>query len=227
MLTLAVDTSTPVVSTALLDIVDGATWRVLARRDELAPNRHGELLAPLLDDMRMETAVGLDDVEAVVAGVGPGPFTGLRVGIVTAATFADAVDAPSYAVCSLDAIAHAHRDSGPLLVCTDARRRQVYWARYDGSGARVAGPDLAVPADLAAAFAGTDVTAVGAGVLAHPDEFAAMRVAEHAAYPSAVDVAVLAAARVAAAAAGERLEPMYLRRPDAVPPAAPKRVTPA
>lgn len=226
MLTLAVDTSSTVVAAALVDVSDDTTWRVIARRDEVAPNRHGELLAALVEEMQREAGLSPADIAAVAAGVGPGPFTGLRVGVVTAATMADALTVPAYAVCSLDAVARAHADAGELLVCTDARRKQVYWAHYDSSGVRTEGPDLAPPADLVARFRDRDVTAVGAGVLTYPDAFDALRVRDHCAYPSAVDVAALAATRVAAGAASERLEPLYLRRPDAVPPSGHKPVLP-
>jgi tRNA threonylcarbamoyl adenosine modification protein YeaZ len=226
VLTLAVDTSSTVVSAALVDVADASTWRVVGRRDEPAPNRHGELLAALIEEMQHDAAVAATDISAVVAGVGPGPFTGLRVGVVTAATMADALGVPAYAVCSLDAVARAHADGGELLVCSDARRKQVYWAIYDASGLRTDGPDLAPPADHVARFRARDVTAVGAGVLTYPDAFDALRVRDDAAYPSAVDIAALAAARIASGAAPERLEPLYLRRPDAVPPSAHKPVLP-
>ncbi len=81
----------------------------------------------------------MDRVDAIVCGTGPGPFTGLRVGMVTAAALGHALNRPVHGVCTLDAIAHDARPR-PLLVVTDARRREVYWAAYDADGHRVRGP---------------------------------------------------------------------------------------
>ena len=83
----------------------------------------------------------------MVAGTGPGPYTGLRVGLVTAAAFADAVGVPTYGVCSLDAIAAACADEPALLVVTDARRREVYWAHYE-YGRRMGTPAVCAPAEI-------------------------------------------------------------------------------
>src|SRR3954447_7933769 len=96
-----------------------------------------------------EAGATLHDIGAIVVGAGPGPFTGLRVGMVTAGALGDALAVPVHGVCSLDAIAgEAVRDAaadGPLLVATDARRREVYWAAYDAAGARTAGPYVEAP----------------------------------------------------------------------------------
>ncbi len=100
-----------------------------AERTALAPRGHGELLAlsivGCLDDLALTPA----ELGAVIIGFGPGPYTGLRVGMVTAAAFADALGIPVYGVGSLDAIAADAQDEGELIVVTDARRREVYWAR--------------------------------------------------------------------------------------------------
>ena len=85
------------------------------------------------------------DLDAVVVGCGPGPFTGLRVGMATAAAYGHALGIPVHGVCSLDAI--GVRTSGDTLVVTDARRREVYWARYR-DGVRIAGPAVNAPADV-------------------------------------------------------------------------------
>lgn len=224
-LLLAVDTSSTVVSAALAAVHDGAV-QVVASRDVAAANRHGELLTALVHELLREAVATPKDLEAVVVGLGPGPFTGLRVGVVTAASLADALGIASYGVCSLDAIAHAHPVASELLVCTDARRKQVYWARYDAHGSRTLGPDIAAPRDVADRFAGDVPTVVGAGVALYPDEFAAFGQAVDAPI-SARAIAELAADKVRTGAPSDVLEPMYLRRPDAAPPGRPKSVLPA
>jgi tRNA threonylcarbamoyl adenosine modification protein YeaZ len=223
-LLLAVDTSSDVVSVALVDI--GAPGvRLVGHRDTRAANRHGELLAALVADLLAEVGVEPRALCAVAAGLGPGPFTGLRVGIVTAASLADALDIPVYGACSLDAIAHGQAAGGPFVVCTDARRKQVYWARYDAAGTRMEGPDISTAADVARRFAREVHTAVGAGVGLYPDDFSAFGNTGDA-VASAVGVAHLTADRARARAQSDVMEPMYLRRPDASPPGRPKSVLP-
>jgi len=223
---LAVDTSSNVVSAALVDVTEATDVRVLAARDERADNRHGELLAALIDEVLHESALKPSSLAAVAAGLGPGPFTGLRVGVVTAASLSDALGLPAYGACSLDAIARSHAGQREFLVCTDARRKQVYWARYDAAGARIEGPDIATAADLAARFADQVPLVIGAGVALYPQEFSAFQVTGDAS-ASATEVARLVATRVRDRAPSEVLEPMYLRRPDASPPGRPKSVLPA
>ena len=218
MLLLALDTSTPATTVALAD--DG---RMIAERSEVAANRHGELLSPFIDEVLREAGVGAREVGMVAVGVGPGPFTGLRVGLVTAAAFADALGIPARGVCSLDAVACTGErawDEG-FAVVTDARRKEVYWAGY-ANGRRLSGPAVDRPATVAEQLApGTAVAGFAAGMYAA--EFAGYPVDESAGYPSAVAIARLAlddAWRLP-------VQPLYLRRPDARPPGAPKRVTPA
>jgi tRNA threonylcarbamoyl adenosine modification protein YeaZ len=220
---LAVDTSSNVVSAALVDVADA---RVLAVRDERADNRHGELLATLIDEVLREATLTPSSLVAVAAGLGPGPFTGLRVGVVTASSLADALGVPAYGACSLDAIARSHAGPHEFLVCTDARRKQVYWARYDAAGSRIEGPDIATAADLASRYADRVPVVVGIGVALYPQEFSVFDATADAT-ASASDVAHLVATRVRDHAPSEVLEPMYLRRPDASPPGRPKPVLPA
>src|SRR5690242_20931894 len=94
-----------------------------------------------------EAGIALADLSAVVTGAGPGPFTGLRVGMVTAAALGDALGLPVHGVCSLEAIAHG---LGAVLVVTDARRREVYWAAYDDDGRRTHRRHVDAPAVLLA-----------------------------------------------------------------------------
>jgi tRNA threonylcarbamoyl adenosine modification protein YeaZ len=213
VLLLAMDTSTPSVGCALYGPAGP-----LAERCPVDQFRHAELLAPALADL---LAGAVEAVHAVAVGAGPGPFTGLRVGLVTAAALADAWQVPTYTVCSLDALAAGHRHDQPLAAITDARRREVYWAVYDRSGHRVPGPDVGRPADVARQLAAAGVRRIaGAGALAYAEAFAAFDVCPDGPYPTAVAVAELAWPRAAARAPADPLVPLYLRRPDARPPAA-------
>ncbi|MFG3116945.1 tRNA (adenosine(37)-N6)-threonylcarbamoyltransferase complex dimerization subunit type 1 TsaB [Streptomyces sp. NPDC048197] len=218
MLLLALDTATPAVTVALHD-----GERVLAESRQVDARRHGELLLPAVDRVLAEAGRKLDEVSAIIAGVGPGPYTGLRVGLVTAATFGAALDVPVHGLCSLDGLAHASGLTEPFVVATDARRKEVYWARYEDARTRLTEPAVDRPADIAEQVAG--VPAVGAGALLYDSVFTGVRrdAPEH---QSAGALAELAAAKLAA---GEELlppQPLYLRRPDAQVPANYKVVTP-
>ncbi|MER7675641.1 tRNA (adenosine(37)-N6)-threonylcarbamoyltransferase complex dimerization subunit type 1 TsaB [Streptomyces sp. NPDC096934] len=214
MLLLALDTATPAVTVALHD---GTS--VIASSSQVDARRHGELLLPAVDRVLTEAGLRLDAVTGVVVGVGPGPYTGLRVGLMTADTFGLALGVPVHGLCTLDGLAYAADLDGPFVVATDARRKEVYWARYADSRTRVSEPAVDRPADLAL----DGLPAVGAGALLYPDTFPDVRAPEHV---SAAALASLAAERLAA---GEELEPprpLYLRRPDAQVPKNYKVVTP-
>jgi tRNA threonylcarbamoyl adenosine modification protein YeaZ len=214
---LALDTATPAVTVALHDGTD-----VIASTSQVDARRHGELLLPAVDRVLAEAGLRLDAVTAVVVGTGPGPYTGLRVGLMTADTFGLALGVPVYGVCTLDALAYAADiERGPFVVATDARRKEVYWATYADSRTRLNGPSVDRPADIAEQVAG--LPAVGAGALLYPDTFPQAHEPEHV---SAAALARLAAERLAA---GEELpapRPLYLRRPDAQVPKNYKVVTP-
>jgi tRNA threonylcarbamoyl adenosine modification protein YeaZ len=140
---------------------------------------------------------------------------------------ADALGVPVYGCCSLDAVAAWDDGHGQRLVVTDARRKEVYWAEYAPDDERVAGPSVLTPAALAEALRETGWTGrvLGDGALLHREAFAGHEVVEHPRYPAPDALVLLAARRVLDGAPSEALTPLYLRRPDAAPPAAPKRVT--
>ncbi|MGW2229399.1 tRNA (adenosine(37)-N6)-threonylcarbamoyltransferase complex dimerization subunit type 1 TsaB [Streptomyces formicae] len=217
MLLLALDTATPAVTVALHD---GSS--VIAESSQVDARRHGELLLPAVDRVLADAGLRLDAVTGIVVGVGPGPYTGLRVGLMTADTFGLALGVPVHGVCTLDGLAYASGiASGPFVVATDARRKEVYWARYDDVRTRVSDAAVDRPADIAAEVEG--LPAVGAGALLYPDTFPDARAPEHV---SAAALASLAAEKLAA---GEELlepRPLYLRRPDAQVPKNYKVVTP-
>lgn len=210
MLVLALDTSSAAVTAALCEVDNGVT--VLAERQLVNARGHGENLAPLI----AECVPRPRDLDAVVAGVGPGPYTGLRVGLVTAAVMGETLGIPTYGVCSLDGIGSG---ADGLLVAADARRREVYWATYL-SGVRAAGPEVCaaaeVPLDGLTAMA-------GAGARLYADTLRLPLLDRD--HPEPLLLVRCARDRIVGRAASEPLTPLYLRRPDAVVPTAPKRVT--
>ncbi|HSF26898.1 MAG TPA: tRNA (adenosine(37)-N6)-threonylcarbamoyltransferase complex dimerization subunit type 1 TsaB [Actinomycetes bacterium] len=227
--TLALDTSTPALTVAVVHAPGGAGEAgapvVLAAREVVDARRHAELLTPLIETTLVAAGVEAAALTRLVVGVGPGPFTGLRIGLMTASALGDALGVPVEGVCSLDALAVEARDAGiegPLLVATDARRREIYWATYDETG-RSAGPAVGRPADVLAELAATGWTGavVGDGARLHAAVFAEAGIDVAAPwYPRAGDL-------VTALHRGAELlapRPLYLRRPDAQVPGAPKPV---
>ena len=214
MLVLGFDTSTPTVTVALYD---GASVLAAAERPE--GQRHAELLAPAIAAVLAETGATPGDLTHVAVGVGPGPFTGLRVGLMTARAMTHALSIPLLGVVSHDALAAAAGD-GPLVVVTDARRKEVYWSSYDDDLQRVAGPGVERPVALAERLRGSGFEGrlVGAGAAAYRAELADWTAAGPDA-PSGGEIAALAVAGRTADVA-----PLYLRRPDAVVPGPPKPV---
>ncbi len=218
MLILAFDTATPAVTVALHD---GSA--VLAHESSVDARRHGELLAPSVERVLDKAGAAVGDLTLVAVGTGPGPYTGLRVGLVTAqvlgATLGIAVDG----ICTLDIIAaEACRYAGgrEFVVATDARRREVYWARYSAQGQRLTEPAVGLPALVPPGY-----PVAGEGPRLHA-ELAAAGQTFGPRYPSAAQLAELAARHVADGIAPGPAEPLYLRRPDAREPGRPKRVTP-
>ncbi len=208
---LAIDTSAGT-GVAVVDRDRG----VLAERVEPDTRRHAEVIGELIRECLEEAGIAVTDLSGVAAGMGPGPFTGLRVGIAAAQAFALGAAKPVVRVVSHDAIALGHYaagGSGPLLVVTDARRKEVYWSAYRGADSvglpvRDAGPGLARPENLAVEVPGFSgyqrldaslVSAASLGLLAeslylHGREFAGK-------------------------------DALYLRSPDVTLSAGPKRVT--
>jgi tRNA threonylcarbamoyl adenosine modification protein YeaZ len=250
VLVLALDTSTPTVTAGVVRLkrphellaeaqsrlsgdadATSRPYRVLAERTVTDAFGHAEHLMPLVGAALAEAGSGIDELEAVVVGIGPGPFTGLRVGMVTAAALGDARDIPVHAVASHDAMARrrpADQDGRQFLVVTDARRREVYLSAYRGPGTRRHGPEVIAPAGIADLLSGAGLSpafVTGAG---------ATLVADALGLPVREPVEPLSGALVECAlrplltgAVPGPLSPLYLRRPDATEPAGPKPVLPA
>lgn len=204
---LALDTSSPAVTVA---VHDGRM--VLAERTTVDARRHTELVAPSIVGVLVEAGVSRTDLTSIAVGIGPGPFTGLRIGLVTARTLGAALRIPVHGVCSLDVIAAEAAVPGRSVVVTDARRKEVYLAEYT-DGKRTGGPVVDKPDVLA-----TDRPAAGAGASLYSDRFPNPIPPE---YPSA---AVLAGLVVSGQADTVEPDPLYLRRPDATSPGPRKSV---
>ncbi len=216
-LVLALDTSGRV-SVGLARAAD-----ILGRESLADPRAHVEQLMPLIQTCLQGAGASLDAVDTLVVGVGPGPFTGLRVGIATAQILAEVRGLSLRGVCSLDVIARAYAQErrrtdepdpevGPngFVVTSDARRREVYWARYDTGGRRLQGPSVGRPEEV------PRLPAVGPGVEVYPDRLSATP------GPRQLDPGLLAAIGSDLPDAG--LTPLYLRRPDAAEPGRRKSV---
>ncbi|MCV2395517.1 tRNA (adenosine(37)-N6)-threonylcarbamoyltransferase complex dimerization subunit type 1 TsaB [Actinotalea sp. M2MS4P-6] len=221
MLVLALDTSADI---AVALVRDGVA---LAVRTATEQRRHAELLSPLITEVFAEAGLRPREIDAVAVGTGPAPFTGLRAGLVTARALGFATGVPVHGVGSLEVLAAQAFDTGAegdVLVVTDARRKEVYagWFRasaHEGDVEATGNEDVVHPADLERR---------GAAVLVGPTAASLSEVVGlPASGPTSLDPVVLARLAVARAARGvdQPTEPLYLRRPDAVPPGARKRAT--
>jgi tRNA threonylcarbamoyladenosine biosynthesis protein TsaB len=226
VLILGIDTSTSAIGAGLSD---GES--VLASAHRIDARGHTEHLAPLIVGLLADNGVAPGDLTAIVVGNGPGPFTGLRVGMVTGVTMAHALGVPVFGMCSLDVLAHQtaglecgsggssdhFRTQGDVLVATDARRKEVYWARYrvdttKGSDAvaRLTDPAVDRPAELPDTV--RSLPTAGRGPVLYPDLFPNRLDALD------VDAGLLALVGSRGITAGTPMpvEPLYLRRPDAL-----------
>ena len=222
MILLAIDTATPQVAVA---VGDGAAVRGEVRL--VGGRRHAEQLAPAIRYVCEEAEVRLDQLAAIAVGIGPGLFTGLRVGVTTAKVMAQALRVPVVGVPSLDLVAYPLRHAGRLVVTVlDARRHEVFHARYrpvpggvQREGSYAVGPVRDLVADLEAT--GEEVLLAGDGVARYRDDLADLDRAEQAGpafdFPSVAALVELASARVEREQfeAPWDVQPMYLRESDA------------
>lgn len=227
---LALDTSTPATTVALHD---GSA--VVVERTTVDAMRHGEVLAPVIEQLLADAGTSRRQLGGIAVGVGPGPFTGLRVGVVTASTLGHVLGIPVYGVCSLDVVAAgvdpttvadraaAETAAGegrarPFLVVTDARRKEVYWARYTDPFTRVDGPHVDRPVTIADRGL-VDTPVAGRGAELYPDVFG------RPIQPLDPSAGVLAGLVARGQARTLDPIPLYLRRPDARPPGGRKAVS--
>jgi tRNA threonylcarbamoyladenosine biosynthesis protein TsaB len=220
VLVVGFDTATPAVSVALHD---GA--RIVSSALTVDARRQGELLAPMIAKVMADAGATRDDLTGVAVGVGPGPYTGLRVGLVTARVLGAVLDIPVHGVCTLDVIAAEAQPGSACLVATDARRKEVYWARYDANGQRVEGPKVGPATEIDGA---PGLPVAGDGGRLYPEAFGELI---QPAYPDARTLCEIVARQLGRPVVDTHPpllppSPLYLRRPDAREPGAPKRVTP-
>jgi tRNA threonylcarbamoyladenosine biosynthesis protein TsaB len=217
VLLLGLDTATPAVTVALHD-----GGQPLAQLVTVDAHRHAELLAPAIAKVIADAGASQHDLTGIVVGVGPGPYTGLRVGLVTAQVLGAALGIPVHGLCTLDAIAaDVDAGGGDFLVATDARRRELYWAHYDSTGRRIVGPEVSKPALIPV----SGLPAAGEGPMLYPE---VLPDGLGPAFPAAATLCRIAVTALATGDPDKKLlppEPLYLRRPDAREPGAPKRVT--
>jgi tRNA threonylcarbamoyladenosine biosynthesis protein TsaB len=194
----------------------------------VAGQRHVEVLVPAIDELCRQAGISAADLDAVAVDIGPGLFTGLRVGLATATTIATARNIPAVGVTSLEALAHPHRRrQGQLAAVVDARRGEVYWALFEGDGQRLKqlrAPSVASPQDAAHELSNLGVLAVGDGALRYREIFEAagtdLAGSEVAGpgdmWPSPLAVAELGMERIAGKAFEARAlpAPLYLRQAD-------------
>ena len=205
-LVLALDTSTVVnVGLARGD-------QVLATATVADQMAHVEQLMPLVSECLDAAGVGAPDLDQLVVGVGPGPFTGLRVGVVTAHVLGFVLRIGLRGVCSLDVLAaqFVAESPGEFVVATDAKRREVYWARYSPLGVRVEEPSVSRPSEL------PRLPVIGPAADLYADQLLAVP------GPRSMDPGVLATTGTTLPDAGH--EPLYLRHPDATELTRPKSV---
>lgn len=229
MLVLAIDTSA-IASAALLRAHGAAgPAEVLESFASEETNTHAEVLAPAIEGILAQAGVAGRDLDRIVVGVGPGPFTGLRVGIATARTLGFAWGVPVDGAMSLDAVAWdvlAGTDSagvpdGGFTVAIDARRKELYWARYLPDGTLAEGPHVSAAEEL------PPVPVYGTGAGLYAERLAAVGAhgvpAFASRHPNAASLGAFALASLARGREPLSTAPLYLRESDAKVPAAMNR----
>lgn len=222
MLILGIETATVQAGCAI-----GGHEGVLASAHSAKGKRHAENLAPAIAFICGQAQVELTEIGLVAVDVGPGLFTGLRVGVATAKAIAFALRVPMIAVSSLDLLAFPVRFSNRLIVAAiDARRGELYYAFYrqvPGGVQRLGEHQLGTPDDLASELlaSGEEVLLVGDGAQRYAESFEGLARVElvdrENSYPSAASLVQLAHAQALREEFGrpDEIEPIYLRRPDA------------
>lgn len=224
MMILGIETAVEQVSVAL-----GDHRGIRAEATSANERRHAESLAPMIRFVCEQAGIAIDEIDSLAVDIGPGLFTGMRVGIATAESMSWALDLPIVPVCSLDVLAHAVARADTLVAaCLDARRGELYWSIYrvDDDGApprRLTEPVVSSPADLVGVLLERDqpVVCVGTGANRYAEELGnaplARLLGASYAFPTARNLVEIAAQKAVREqwVSADQLEPMYLRAPDA------------
>jgi tRNA threonylcarbamoyladenosine biosynthesis protein TsaB len=212
-----------------------ALWRdgaVIARRFEVMERGHAEALMPMAEAVMTEAGMDFAALDAIGVTVGPGAFTGVRIGLAAARGLALAAEVPAVGVTTFEALAaavpEAERAGRALLVAVDSKRADVYAQLFDAAVEPMSEPAALAPAALAGLLPRGPLLTVGDGVRLLADVLAGrdVRASSAAPHPDAAWVATLAAARLEAGGPMTSPAPLYLRPPDAVRPAHGGRLRP-
>tara|TARA_B100000686_G_C16780270_1_gene971331 strand:- start:1195 stop:1911 length:717 start_codon:yes stop_codon:yes gene_type:complete len=223
MIILGIESATSQVGCAI-----GGHEGVLASTHSSRGRRHAENLTPQIDFVREQARISLNEISVIAVDIGPGLYTGLRVGVATAISMAFGLGVPMIGISSLDLLAYPVRHCAKLIVpAIDARRGEIFHANYrqvPGGVQRISEPSVSTPDDVAADLLahGNEALLVGDGAIRYSEIFANLRGVEAAepsmAYPSAASIVQLAHAKALREefVSPTELEPMYLRKPDAI-----------
>lgn len=218
MLLLGLDTATAATTVALVRSGSGVPDEVLAQRSHVDPRRHGEVLPVQINEVLHAAHMTPTDLDAIAVGIGPGAFTGLRVGLATAQALGQALQIPVHGVCTLDVLAYDTGRTEGFAIVTDARRREFFWATYAGHESRSTAPIVGSPAVARNALLGlTVICPQGTPAIDGLNPVIGAR-------PSASALCRLVLARLARGEALDGPVPLYLRRPDVTPSSGPKSV---
>jgi tRNA threonylcarbamoyl adenosine modification protein YeaZ len=195
---LAIDTSVGV-SIALLD-----SNEIIDQFTDTKHGIQGELTSAKITELLNKNSMTAKDLTDIVVGVGPGPYTGLRVGLATAQALGFALNIPVYGICSLDAVAFEF--GKPCVVVTDARRKELYWAKYDQG--RIGEPQVNKPSEIVEQVLGSQF--VGPAVALYPEVLSGKQLT--------LNASSLGQLFASGSAKTLPVSPLYLRKPDAVEP---------
>lgn len=226
---LALDTATADLVVGLVHVDADSTISIRAEENLTDSRAHNEMLVPTVQKILAESSLEFSALDAIVVGIGPGPFTGLRVGMATAAAFGDALAIPVHGVCTHDAIAHLISNDEQLkleefVVATDARRKEIYWSSYRNN-TRIAGPEVCKPALLGQPAAESDHKLGHLPAISIPERLQDTLSTQpdtvlHYAPTAASLVGALLDTGCDIQISPRPLEPLYLRRPDVKEPTA-------
>lgn len=218
MLLLGLDTATAVTTVALVRSGSGAPDAVLAERSHVEPRRHGEVLPVQINEVLHAAHMAPTDLDAIAVGVGPGAFTGLRVGLATAQALGQALQIPVHGVSTLDVLAYDTGRTEGFAVVTDARRREFFWATYADYESRSTAPAVGSAVVACDALLGLTVICPPATPAIDGLDLVAGD------QPSGSALCRLVIARLARGEVLDGPAPLYLRRPDVTPSSGPKSV---